>query len=627
MVNPEINPGSECPTCRTNGHKRCPIHGEGAGSSSDTGDSSTPAGKKESYKIADSEIPHKRAAIEIFIYNPTLGRLPQGYREMQENPRLKARFSQYLSVGVYFDQDSQALKYYAYSDRYTAPPETIKTYASLAALAADLPETQKEILLNQPKLFLIAHGNGGIYGLCGDHYDSDGQLDDSEKILGLRFDQLIENFKQSSPTDFKEKVITLEGCNVANRQQGRENKDFHNQSFLENLSENHRDITFCGSAPWNPTDALTGVRAQVNLPITSMTGSVWKSGNWVVFYNDTFQVVAKKSVFASTTSVKEVKINTIKYAKEALNQTTLSLKEKESLLKNLALSPDILTIDDLAKIPDFLQGIIDNDAIRSFAQHERNLLKQEKDVYIEHVKNILLRSDKGEDIKARDSLILALVLKNPFIFDDNEALKDQILSNKSLLQSVMVTCGKILIAGPDNDNNNDQLIDLLISQGIDINTPDADGKTALHYAAHFFYFYNVKGREREPLQLVRKLIASGANLEAKDNAGRTPAMLAIEFNHSAVVKVLEEHRVAFAHDQKSASFDNELSSADRATLDLSVRSSNESENPGQTSCLETISGTTHSWQLVQKSATEPTSSEDASTFTAPVTKSKPAFGK
>jgi hypothetical protein len=33
MIHPEVKQPLECPTCKTNGRKRCPIHGEGGGSS------------------------------------------------------------------------------------------------------------------------------------------------------------------------------------------------------------------------------------------------------------------------------------------------------------------------------------------------------------------------------------------------------------------------------------------------------------------------------------------------------------------------------------------------------------------------------------------------------------------
>lgn len=57
MVNPEIKQPSECPTCRTMGRKRCPIHGEGAGSGGGSaGGSSDASGKEERPKALESGV-------------------------------------------------------------------------------------------------------------------------------------------------------------------------------------------------------------------------------------------------------------------------------------------------------------------------------------------------------------------------------------------------------------------------------------------------------------------------------------------------------------------------------------------------------------------------------------------
>ena len=70
---------------------------------------------------------------------------------------------------------------------------------------------------------------------------------------------------------------------------------------------------------------------------------------------------------------------------------------------------------------------------------------------------------------------------------------------------------------------NDAIIALLLKNGIDINSVDENGMTALHYAVQNFYNYR-----NEPLNLINKLIACGADLEAKDNDNRTPLQLATE---------------------------------------------------------------------------------------------------
>jgi len=83
----------------------------------------------------------------------------------------------------------------------------------------------------------------------------------------------------------------------------------------------------------------------------------------------------------------------------------------------------------------------------------------------------------------------------------------------------MVSCGKVLIGGPSNDN----VIDLLLKQGIDINSTYQKGMTALHYAVQNFYNYR-----EEPLNLINKLLKCGANTEIKDNQGSTPIDIAHE---------------------------------------------------------------------------------------------------
>ena len=101
------------------------------------------------------------------------------------------------------------------------------------------------------------------------------------------------------------------------------------------------------------------------------------------------------------------------------------------------------------------------------------------------MREILARAELGKKLTERDLLIIALGLKDLSVFKGHEDLRDEILTNNALLQLIMVTCGKVLIAGPSNDG----IIDLLLERGIDINSVDEKGMTALHYAVQNFYHY------------------------------------------------------------------------------------------------------------------------------------------
>lgn len=482
--------------------------------------------------VIGSEYMPKKTAIEILLFKPDPA-IPPGERGVHENLRIKQRFEQYVSIGVFLDGSD--LKYYFFEHVDREP----KIYNSLAELKADLPAGLETVFEDEPKLFIMGHGHGGIYGLANIHGPS-------EQIHDDNFDHIITDFVSALPDGHSDNIsITLEACNTDNQQLAEE--EGQAKTFLERLSANHPDITFAGTGPWDPEDAETGYRASggfptLNAPITSMGGGIWKHGNSVIFHHLDQQMAVRKSIFATTETAKELKINTVKYAREILDATSLGEDEKEAQLKAICANRDLLKIEDLAKVPGFPEVRIDTPEITALLEQEGKILEKEKIRYITHVQEILERADAGAKLTDRDLLTIALGLKNLSVFEGHEALRDKILANKALLQSVMVSCGKVLIAGPDNDN----IINLLLRTDIDVNSADEKGMTALHYAVQNFFNYR-----KEPLCLISKLLDCGADLEARDIYGRTPLMLATEhardgrvIGSGELLKLLEERQRA-----------------------------------------------------------------------------------
>lgn len=70
----------------------------------------------------------------------------------------------------------------------------------------------------------------------------------------------------------------------------------------------------------------------------------------------------------------------------------------------------------------------------------------------------------------------------------------------------------------------------LLASGADVNARDNDGRTPLHWPAY-----------RGHLEVVRLLIEHGADVNAADNSGRTPLKMATIGNHADVIALLEEH--------------------------------------------------------------------------------------
>ncbi|MCX7124218.1 MAG: hypothetical protein NTU49_00400 [Gammaproteobacteria bacterium] len=502
----------------------------------------------------------KKSAVEMMDFNPFLGPLlDSDDPRPAENKRIKECFELYLSIGFYRDldqPDGSQMRYYVYEDRHK-PMNEITTYSSLLELeqALQTDADRKDIFRNNPKVFIEGHGGDNRYGVGGDHPKREGynhyleqpyyRNDPSEQIHGDNFDKIINDLRDVINPNPGELSITLEVCNADNLYLGKSLWG-HNKTFLKSLSESHQDITFSGTGPWdtshNNAAIETGTRSPggVNTPIISMGGNIWKPGNTIAFYNkftinddvSDYQVVVKKSKFASTQTAKELKINTVNYAAKILENTTLRSSAKKRILQNISENPKILKIDDLKIMSDFPADKSETKEATLLSINENKIITNEKDAYIQLAQKILAKGDKADQ---RDILDIALGLKDfadngsqvkGTVFEGHERLLDDILANTRLLELVMVSCGKVLIATPSNNN----LIDLLKSKNISVNSADEFGMTAMHYAVQNFYIYR-----DETLNLVRKLLDCGANLEAENNELQTPVMLGDKHSQKEIV--------------------------------------------------------------------------------------------
>ena len=63
----------------------------------------------------------------------------------------------------------------------------------------------------------------------------------------------------------------------------------------------------------------------------------------------------------------------------------------------------------------------------------------------------------------------------------------------------------------------------LLARKVDVNTTEADGTTALHWASH-----------RDDLESARLLIRAGANVNAANDLGATPLWIACESGSAAM---------------------------------------------------------------------------------------------
>jgi hypothetical protein len=549
----------------------------------------------------------KDAAIQILIYKPAPHPVPEDQRGVVVNPRLKQRFKQFVPIGVYlegcdlvrmsaeprienfrdviknqyiiadeglwyFDDTENnlqkleflaekslssladelplsekrdatqqelslitsytghththsELRYYLFDQCDNSP----KIYSSLDELKGDLPEN---IFEKDPKLFIMGHASGGHYGMGNSHGESE-QLDEGD------LDNLLSGFKDALRKEHGEVFVTLEGCNTDNQRNAEDMGQ--KKTFLERVSAKHKDITFGGTGPWDAQDAETGYRSLApEAPITSMAGNVWKAGNSVIFHHDGVQVAARKSLFASTQTAKKLKVNTIDCARALLGE------DRDELLAQIALSRDVLKIQDLKKIDGFPELRPKGKSDSKFVEQEMQVLGKEQENYLTRVTDILRRADPIENLTTRDIVELLLGLKEPSVFKGHESLLKKILENKPLLNLAMVSCGKVLIGGPSNDG----VIDFLLANGANINSADEKGMTALHYAAQVFYHYR-----EEPLNLIGTLLRHGASLEVKNNKGETPVETAREHSKDGRVDGKDELLASLKHDNLPTSLE------------------------------------------------------------------------
>ena len=73
-------------------------------------------------------------------------------------------------------------------------------------------------------------------------------------------------------------------------------------------------------------------------------------------------------------------------------------------------------------------------------------------------------------------------------------------------------------------------VDVLISQGIDVNEPQVDGNTALHWAARF-----------DDLDMASRLMTAGADVAAVNRVLAPPMLLAAINGSAEMIKLFLDH--------------------------------------------------------------------------------------
>src|SRR5689334_23334963 len=77
-------------------------------------------------------------------------------------------------------------------------------------------------------------------------------------------------------------------------------------------------------------------------------------------------------------------------------------------------------------------------------------------------------------------------------------------------------------------NGDRATVEALLKQNVDVNAPQGDGSTALHWAS-----------DKEDLELVQLLIKAGADVNAKTRlAGITPIFMAAKNGNASIIQLL-----------------------------------------------------------------------------------------
>ena len=128
----------------------------------------------------------------------------------------------------------------------------------------------------------------------------------------------------------------------------------------------------------------------------------------------------------------------------------------------------------------------------------------------------------GEELKAEQSLIDAAESGNI------EAVKQSIADGTDV-ELKCVNCGGTVLSHAAVGGHK-EIVELLISQGADVNAKGKHGRISLHAAA-------AKGHKG----IAELLIANGADVNAKNRDGDTPLYWAIEENHAETADLLRKH--------------------------------------------------------------------------------------
>ena len=82
----------------------------------------------------------------------------------------------------------------------------------------------------------------------------------------------------------------------------------------------------------------------------------------------------------------------------------------------------------------------------------------------------------------------------------------------------------------------------LLKTRVDVNAPEGDGATALHWAVH-----------AEQIELTQMLIGAGATVDVANDLGITPLYLASAAGNATIVKLLLDHGAKARHPRRRAS--------------------------------------------------------------------------